>query len=111
MKRNYKIYIKDIQDNILNIDGFIEEMSFDDFEKDKKTLYAVSRCFEIIGESVSYLSEEVKVENKEIPWQKIRDFRNIIVHKYWMLDAEIMWDIIKNYLPELKEKINKISIK
>lgn len=53
-----------------------------------------------MGESVSKLSEEFKSENKNIPWNKVKDFRNLIAHDYFGIDAEEVWQIIKKHLPK-----------
>jgi uncharacterized protein with HEPN domain len=87
---------------------FIKDLDYEHFSKDEKTLYAVSRCFEIIAEAVVNIPDELKEKYSNIEWQKIKDFRNVIVHKYWILDSEIIWDIIKNHLKDLKKEINDI---
>ena len=105
MKREYKLFLDDIVENIDKIQRFVSGMSFDDFRKDDKTIYAVSRSLEIIGESVSQIPDEVRDKYDDIPWRDIKNFRNQVVHKYWDVDVEIVWDIVKNELDELKSKI------
>ncbi len=73
MKREYKFFLTDIIDNIKLIDDFV---------KDKKTIYAVSRSLQIIGEAVSKIPSELQEKHKEIPWKNIKNFRNVVVHKY-----------------------------
>lgn len=108
MKREYKLFLDDIVENIDKIQRFVSGMSFDDFRKDDKTIYAVSRSLEIIGESVSQIPDEVKDKYGDIPWRDIKNFRNQVVHKYWDVDVEIVWDIVKNELDELKSKIKEL---
>ena len=108
MKRKYELFIKDILENIEIIFQFTENMTYNDFKKDTKTIYAVTRSLEIIGEAVNNIPEEIKQKNKEIPWRDIKNFRNIVIHQYWKIDYEAQWQIIKQKLPELKQKIKKI---
>ena len=62
----------------------------------------------IIGEAVSRVSNELKEKNKHIPWKRIKGFRNIVAHDYFGVDAEEVWQIIKNNLPELEGQIKEI---
>jgi uncharacterized protein with HEPN domain len=105
MKRNYELFLKDIKQAIEDIFKFTEGMKFNDFKNDKKTIYAVTRCFIIIGEAVSYLPESFKTKHNEIEWKDVKDFRNIIVHKYWGIEIKDEWDIIKGELDNLLKKI------
>jgi len=64
--------------------------------------------FLIIGESVAKLSEELRKQEGQVPWIKIKDFRNIVAHDYFGVDAEEVWQIIKTHLPDLEQDIKKI---
>ncbi len=75
---------------------------------DEKTFDAVLMNFVIIGESVSRLTEELKLQENQISWVQIKGFRNIVAHDYFGVDAEEVWQIIKKNLPELSNGINKI---
>ncbi|HIH37958.1 DUF86 domain-containing protein [Candidatus Woesearchaeota archaeon] len=108
MKRKFRLFLKDILDNGEKIHLFIGSMGYDDFCRDEKTIYAVARCLEIIGESVAYIPEEFRKEHPTVPWSDLKSFRNQVIHKYWNLDLEILWDIIQNYIDPLKEEIGKI---
>lgn len=83
-------------------------MSFEEFLKDSKTIDAVIRNFEIIGEAANRLPDEFKEEYPSIDWHKIRGFRNRIVHDYMGIDFGIVWDIRNGYLPSLIESLKKI---
>ena len=74
----------------------------DTFYEDQRTFDAVLMNFVLIGETVSKLSDELKHENDHIPWQKIKGFRNMIAHDYFGVDAEEVWQIVQNSLPELE---------
>ncbi|HKJ43756.1 MAG TPA: DUF86 domain-containing protein [Sunxiuqinia sp.] len=82
--------------------------SFDQFKKDYKTVDAVVRNFEIIGEASKNLPEEIKMKYPEVPWKEMYLLRNKISHEYFGIDYEIIWDVALNYLPENKVQIAKI---
>ena len=83
----------------------------DDFYHDQKSFDASMMQFIVIGESINRLDERYKTQHNEIPWQKIKDFRNIIAHDYFGIDADEIWDIIKNKILPLSEKIILLSDK
>ncbi len=80
----------------------------DDFYRNKRDFDAVMMNFIIIGEMVTRLSEDFLERNTNIDWFKIRGFRNIVAHNYFGIDAEEVWQIIKNHIPKLKKEIQKI---
>lgn len=69
---------------------------------------AVIREFEIIGEAVGKLSEELKSRYPEIPWQDVKDFRNLLAHEYFGVDLEIVWNTIRDDLPQLLDAVQNI---
>ena len=79
--------------------------SSDDFYHDEKSFDACMIHFINIGEMIGRLSSEVKNSHPDIPWKEIRDFRNLVSHNYFGIDADELWDIIVNHLPELKTNI------
>jgi len=83
-------------------------LTFKEFKKDEKTIYAVTRSFIIIGEAVSNISDEIKIKYDYVNWLEIKDMRNIIVHKYWGVDIAIEWEIIESELKLLKKNLLKI---
>lgn len=80
----------------------------DSFFKDEETFDAVLLNFVIIGESVTRLSDEIKVRNDHIPWRQIKEFRNIVAHDYFGVDAEEVWQIIQHSLPTLDSNIRAL---
>lgn len=83
----------------------------DEFYHDQKSFDATMMQFIVIGEIISRLDEKFKYENSNIPWQKIKDFRNIIAHDYFGIDADEIWDIIQNKLLPLKVDIEVLTKK
>lgn len=108
MYRDSKILIEDILESIEKINLYVEGLSFDDFNLDSKTIDAVTRNFEIIGEASNKIPEEFKINYPDIEWKKIIGLRNRIIHEYFGVDNSIIWFIIENELELLKEKLVKI---
>ena len=107
-KRDNTLYLTDILDSINAILEFVKDMDYSQFSNDRKTYSAVLREFIVIGEAISKIDDELKEENKQIEWQLIKDFRNFIVHEYFGVDLEIVWDLIKNEILGLKQQINEV---
>jgi uncharacterized protein with HEPN domain len=91
-----------ILDSCAKIEKFVSELwDADTFFADEKTFDAVLMNFVIIGEAVGRLSEKIKDTENQIPWTKIKDFRNLVAHDYFGVDAEEVWQIIQKNLPAL----------
>jgi len=108
MKRDYKLYIKDILNSILKTEEFIGDMSYRDFIEDDKTSSAVVRKLEIIGEASKNIPKEIRMKYKEVPWSDMAKMRDKITHFYFGVDYEIVWKVIKERLPTLKQQIQKL---
>ena len=104
----FTLYIEDILMAINHVYEYTHGYSFDDFSKDHKTIYAVVRNFEIIGEAANKIPKEFTVLNPEIPWEKMIGMRNKMIHEYTGVDASILWQTIQEDLPDLKEKIEAL---
>lgn len=113
MKKNsskieYKDYVADIADSISKIEKFVGNFSFEEFEKDEKTIYAVVRAIEIIGEAIKNIPASVKRSHKEIPWKDATDMRNKLIHEYFGVNIKVVWKTIQEDIPELKEKMAEL---
>ena len=106
--RSDKLYLEDLLTAMYRIAEYIEGQSFDQFKQDYKTVDAVVRNFEIIGEASKNVSDSIKSLNPKIPWQEMYYLRNRVMHEYFGIDYEIIWDVAKNYLPENSLQIDKI---
>jgi uncharacterized protein with HEPN domain len=85
-------------------------MTYDGFVKDPKTMDAVIRNFEVIGEAANRLPESFKDRHPKIDWHRIRGFRNRIVHDYMGIDYGIVWDIRENFLQILIDSLQGIDV-
>jgi len=108
MPREYKFYLKDILESIYKIEKYTENLSFDDFAKDDLIQDGVARNLEIIGEAVKNIPDDIKRRNSEVEWKKIAGLRDILIHAYFGIDVDIVWDVVKNKIPKLKESIVEI---
>lgn len=111
MKRNdrtSKHFFDDILLAISRIFEYTENYQFVDFKRDYKTVDAVIRNFEILGEAAKNIPVEIKSQYPEMPWDEMYLLRNKVSHEYFGVDYEIIWDIITNYLPENKSQLEKI---
>ena len=102
------MYLEDIRTSMNRISEYIEGLDFNTFKKDYKTVDAIIRNFEIIGEASKNLPDFIKVQNPTIPWQEMYYLRNKVSHEYFGIDYEIIWDVAKNYLPGNLSEIEKI---
>ncbi|MCX6234445.1 MAG: DUF86 domain-containing protein [Bacteroidetes bacterium] len=107
-ERTYQMFLEDIQLAMSRIAEYIEGYDFKRFKKDYKTVDAVIRNFEIIGEASRKLDARIKEKYPEIPWQEMYYLRNRVSHEYFGVDYEIIWDIAINYLPANKVQIDSI---
>jgi len=80
----------------------------EEFYHDQKSFDATMMQFVVIGEVISRLDDDYKKENDQIEWQKIKNFRNIIAHDYFGIDADEIWDILNNKLLPLKKELKKL---
>ena len=103
-KRRFELLA--ILEAIEKIEAYSSEFeNADDFYNDQKSFDASMMQFVVIGEAISRLDTDFKKQHSEIPWQKIKDFRNIIAHDYFGIDADEIWDIIRFRLIPLKQSI------
>ncbi|MDR1817241.1 MAG: DUF86 domain-containing protein [Puniceicoccales bacterium] len=100
-ERNNDLLVADIVESCRKIFRYTDGLSFEQFQSDDKTLDAVMRNFEIIGEAASRLPDSFRAAHPEIEWQRLRGFRNRIVHAYFGVDCSILWQIKETYLPQL----------
>jgi len=110
MKRNYKLYINDIRESIVQIEEYTKGISEEDFKKDKKIQDAVIRRFEIMGEASRSIPKSLKEKNKEVPWFEMSQFRDLIAHSYYEMSIVRVWNSVKKRIPFIKEKIKSIRL-
>ena len=108
MKRSLKDFLSDIDQNIERAIDFVKDLDFDQFCQDQKTLYAVVRAIEIIGEAVKNIPDEIREQYPEVPWSSVAKMRDKLAHQYFGINVKVVWDTVQNDLAELKPLIEKI---
>lgn len=107
-ERDAKLLIEDMLDSARIILEYTKGLSLEQFVSDRKTVDAVIRNFEIIGEAANRLPKRFKESYPSVDWQRIRGFRNRIVHHYFGIDYSIVWQIKETFLLHLISQLNQI---
>lgn len=107
--RDYKLYVTDIIDSIDKIELYVCDLDFHLFNEDIKTYDAVLQNLLIIGEAANKIPESVQNNYPDIDWRGIIGMRNIIVHGYFKINPEIIWQTIQKRLPELLDRIKRVE--
>src|SRR5690242_8672746 len=105
MSRELEFYLEDILEACNKILLYIENMPFELFKQDAKTYDAVLRNLEVVGEAAKQIPDSVRILMPEIEWRKASGLRDMISHAYFGIDDQIVWDVIQNKIPELKEVV------
>jgi uncharacterized protein with HEPN domain len=103
--RDWRLRLDDIDEAIRRINRYVDGMTQAAFHADERTVDAVIRNFQIIGEAAKHLPEDVVSRRPDIPWSEIRSMRNILVHQYFGADVAIVWKAIEVDLPALADAI------
>ena len=105
-KREDTVVIQDIKEAIDRIMSYTSKVEYNDFLQDYKTQDAVVRNIEILGEAAKLLSDETKRDYPNIPWKDIAGTRDKLIHDYFGVNIDIVWDIVKNEIPSLSKQLN-----
>jgi uncharacterized protein with HEPN domain len=108
MKREFLDYVEDIIEAMDDAISFVEEMDYDNFVKDRKTIYALIRAVEIIGEAVKKIPNSVRKRYPKIPWKDMAGMRDKLIHEYFGVDLKRVWDTVKKDIPNLRPLFDKI---
>lgn len=106
--RGWRIRVQDILGSIARIERYIAEITFEDFTSDDKTIDAVIRNLEIIGEAANHVPVYVQEQYPEIPWKQAREMRNVLIHGYFGIDLSIVWRTVHHNLPPLAAQLQQI---
>jgi|CZCB01.1.fsa_nt_gi uncharacterized protein with HEPN domain len=108
INRNYIMYLEDIIHCIEKIEQYTEKLSYEEFTKNSLVIDAVIRNLEVIGEATRNVPEEITQHYPDVPWKSMIGLRNILIHEYFGVDLEIVWEIIKYDLPNTKPLVSHV---
>lgn len=108
--RDFRMYLADMLVAMDRIAEYIDGYTFIKFKQDYKTVDAVIRNFEVVGEAAKNLPDDFKAQYPQIPWNEMYLLRNKVSHEYFGIDYEIIWDVAKNYLPENRQQVAAIIL-
>jgi len=107
-ERNWKLRVRDILNCIEKIRNYTNSLTFEQFQKDDRTIDAVIRNLEIIGEAASHIPLEIQEKYPNLGWFEMRGMRNIMAHEYFGVSISIVWHAIDHDLPPMEKELNKI---
>jgi len=108
-KRDFALFIDDIYSAIAKIERYTKGISYKDFSENEMIVDAVVRNFEIIGEAANKIPKDIRDQNAFVEWKEMIGFRNILIHDYFGVDVESLWDTINKNIPPLKKSIRKLK--
>ncbi|MBI5550590.1 MAG: DUF86 domain-containing protein [Desulfobacterales bacterium] len=94
-------YLEDIRNAIEEVAEFIEGMGFEEFRSDRKTVNAVIRSLEVLGEATKHIPDDFRKRHPDIPWSKMAGMRDVLIHDYMGVDLKTVWKVAVERLPEL----------
>ena len=109
MKHDWGDYLSDILQSIAEVRTFTRGMTYKSFAKDRKTVNAVIRSLEVMGEAAKRIPDEVRTNHPEIPWKRMAGVRDKLIHEYAGVDLEMVWDVAQEELPPLKPLLEKLK--
>lgn len=109
-ERTYIDYLQDIADAMAKVAQFIDGMSFDEFSSDDKSLFAVVRALEIIGEATKHVPDDIRDRHPEVPWRVMAGMRDKLIHGYFGVDLAVVWKTATQEVPTLEPVIRRILV-
>jgi uncharacterized protein with HEPN domain len=110
MSNEFLDFIEDILDAMDNAEMFLGDITYDEFENDLRTNFAVVRALEIVGEATKRLPMDLRDKYPDVPWKNMAGMRDRIIHGYDTVDLQIVWDVVKVDVPRIKPQIQQILV-
>lgn len=108
MKRDVTLYIKDIVQNMQDVEEFVRDLSYEEFAADKKTFNAVVRAIEVMGEATKNVPANIRRKYPVVPWKEMAGMRDKVIHFYFGVNQEVVWLTVKERIPAIKPMIEQI---
>ena len=106
--RDVQTYLEDILESIMLIEQYVHGSGKEAFERDTKVQDAVIRRLEIIGEAVKNLPQEFREQHSDVPWRYIAGMRDVLIHEYFFIDVDRVWNTLEKDFPSFKKKIQSL---
>ncbi len=106
--RDWQNRVRDVLAAIEEIREFIKDITFDEFQGDRKTVRAVLYNLAVIGEAVRDIPPELEASHPEIPWDDVRGMRNVVIHEYFQVSLSIIWQTIQEDLASLETSLREL---
>lgn len=106
MPRDVNVFLDDIVEACNRVNRYTSGLSFEQFRSDEKTIDAVVRNLEVIGEAAKKLPDHTR-EKMRVEWKRIAGLRDVLIHEYFGIDVEIVWDIVQTKIPDLSERVRE----
>ena len=110
MSKNSRLYLDHIAESIALLEMYLSDSTWEDFQYSKKLQDLTCRRLEIIGEAVKNLPDDFRNKYPQVKWKSIAGLRDILIHQYFSIDTQLLWNVIANEIPEFKKQIQGILI-
>ena len=110
MSRSPRLFLEDILEAARLLEDYTAGFNFTEFSRNQEKQDAVARRLEIIGEAVKRIPDSLREAHPDVPWREIAGARDVVVHEYFQLDLELVWEMVRKDVPRLAHQVNQILI-